>query len=79
MGSRTWDVQRDHAELLIALSRMLAPGGQIIFSCNLRGFVPDATTLGKAKVAIEDITARTIPPDFERNSKIHHCYRVAKV
>ena len=25
MGERTWDVQRDHAELLIAVSRMLTP------------------------------------------------------
>jgi 23S rRNA (guanine2445-N2)-methyltransferase / 23S rRNA (guanine2069-N7)-methyltransferase len=78
MGSRTWEVQRDHAELLIALSRMLTPGGVIVFSCNLRGFAPDVATLGKAKVAIEDITARTIPPDFERKAKVHHCYRVTR-
>jgi 23S rRNA (guanine2445-N2)-methyltransferase / 23S rRNA (guanine2069-N7)-methyltransferase len=74
MGRRTWDVQRDHAELLIALSRMLTPGGVVVFSCNLRGFRPDSATLAKAKVALEDITARTIPPDFERSPRIHRCY-----
>jgi 23S rRNA (guanine2445-N2)-methyltransferase / 23S rRNA (guanine2069-N7)-methyltransferase len=78
MGRRTWDVQRDHAELLIALSRMLAPGGIMLFSCNLRSFKPDVETLQKAKVRIQDITARTIPQDFERNKKIHHCYLLTR-
>jgi 23S rRNA (guanine2445-N2)-methyltransferase / 23S rRNA (guanine2069-N7)-methyltransferase len=79
MGHRIWEVQHDHAELLIALSRMLTPNGTIVFSCNLRGFKPDIATLTKARVAIEDITTRTIPPDFERNSKIHHCYLITRI
>lgn len=79
MGSRTWDVKRDHAELLIALSRMLTPDGVVVFSCNLRGFKPDRATLEKAKVHIENITKSTIPPDFERTQRIHHCYLVTKV
>jgi 23S rRNA (guanine2445-N2)-methyltransferase / 23S rRNA (guanine2069-N7)-methyltransferase len=70
-------VQRDHAELLIALSRMLAPGGVVVFSCNLRNFKPDTATLTKAKASIEDITARTIPPDFKRTPKVHRCYLVS--
>jgi 23S rRNA (guanine2445-N2)-methyltransferase / 23S rRNA (guanine2069-N7)-methyltransferase len=74
MGSRSWDVQRDHAELLIGVSRLLVPGGQAVFSCNLRGFSPDVATLARAGVELEDITARTIPPDFERNPRIHSCY-----
>jgi 23S rRNA (guanine2445-N2)-methyltransferase / 23S rRNA (guanine2069-N7)-methyltransferase len=78
MGSRVWDVQRDHAEMLIALSRMLAPGGAVVFSCNLRSFKPDVAMLTKARVVIEDITARTIPPEFERNPKIHRCYLVTR-
>ena len=50
----------------------------VVFSCNRRDFKPDNALLEKAKVRIEDITARTIPPDFERNRKIHHCYLVTK-
>jgi 23S rRNA (guanine2445-N2)-methyltransferase / 23S rRNA (guanine2069-N7)-methyltransferase len=57
---------------------MLTPGGVVVFSCNLRSFKPDIATLTKAKVTLEDITARTIPPDFERNPKIHHCYLATK-
>jgi 23S rRNA (guanine2445-N2)-methyltransferase / 23S rRNA (guanine2069-N7)-methyltransferase len=78
MGKRTWDVQRDHAELLIAASRMLAKGGTIVFSTNLRSFKPDTETLTRAGVNIEDISARTIPQDFERNKRIHKCYLVKR-
>lgn len=74
MGRRTWDVQADHAELLIGVSRLLTRQGAIVFSCNLRDFKPDVEKLAKAGVVINDITARTIPQDFERNKKIHHCY-----
>ena len=76
MGKRTWDVQRDHVELLIGVSRLLTPGGEAVFSCNLRTFKPNVEELEKYGVAIEDITARTIPHDFERNPRIHKCYLV---
>ncbi|MFR3877348.1 MAG: hypothetical protein ACLTYW_03475 [Collinsella sp.] len=73
MGRRTWDVQRDHVELLAGVSRLLAQGGHAIFSCNLRGFRPETRKLARAGVVLEDITARTIPEDFARNQKVHHC------
>lgn len=78
MGRRTWDVQRDHAELLIGVSRLLTKDGVAVFSCNLRSFKPDREALAKCGVAIEDITASTIPHDFERNPRIHHCYLVRR-
>lgn len=73
-----WDVQRDHAELLISISRMLTSNGVCLFSCNLRGFKPDVEALAKAGVQIEDVTEDTIPEDFSRNKKIHHCYLVRR-
>ena len=78
MGERTWDVQRDHVWLLSCLADLLAPGGLAIFSCNLRTFKPSLDELAAAGVAIEDITAETIPEDFARNAKIHHCYLVRR-
>ena len=78
MGRRTWDVQRDHVELLIGVSRLLSPGGVAVFSCNLRTFVPDVEVLSAYGVEVEDITAQTIPHDFERNARIHHCYLVRR-
>ncbi len=78
MGKRTWDVQRDHVALLVGVSRLLAPQGEAIFSCNLRNFKPDWDELERLGVEMEDITASTIAHDFERNPKIHHCYRVRR-
>lgn len=78
MGHRTWDVQRDHVELLIGLSRLLTREGEAIFSCNLRTFRPDTEELARAGVVLTDITAQTIPEDFARNKKIHHCYLVRR-
>ena len=78
MRGGSWDVQRDHAELLITVSRLLTRNGVCVFSCNLRSFKPDVEALAKAGVEIEDITAKTIPEDFARNPKIHHCYLVRR-
>lgn len=78
MGERTWDVQRDHVELLRGITNLLAPGGEAIFSCNLRGFKPDVEALERAGVQIADITEESIPEDFARNKRIHHCYIVRK-
>ena len=79
MGHHTWDVQRDHVELLAGVSRLLAQGGHAIFSCNLRGFRPETRKLARAGVVLEDITAQTIPEDFARNQKVHHCYIVRRL
>lgn len=79
MGRRTWDVQRDHVELLAGVSRLLAQGGHAIFSCNLRGFRPEARKLARAGVVLQDITVQTIPEDFARNQKVHHCYIVRRL
>lgn len=78
MSKATFDVQRDHAELLIGISRLLTRDGVCLFSCNLRGFKPDTEKLAKAGVQIEDVTQGSIPEDFSRNAKIHHCYLVRR-
>ena len=74
MGRRTWDVQRDHVDLLVGISRLLTREGEAIFSCNLRTFKPDTEALARAGVVLTDITEQTIPEDFSRNKRIHHCY-----
>ncbi|WP_255467437.1 bifunctional 23S rRNA (guanine(2069)-N(7))-methyltransferase RlmK/23S rRNA (guanine(2445)-N(2))-methyltransferase RlmL [Raoultibacter phocaeensis] len=79
MGKETWSVQRDHAELVIGVSRLLAQGGRAVFSCNLRSFKPDTEKLERYGVHLTDISAETIPEDFARNPKIHKCYLVERV
>ncbi len=78
MGERSFDVQRDHSELLIGISRLLTRDGVCLFSCNLRDFTPDVEKLDRCGVTVEDVTERTIPHDFERNSKVHHVYIVRR-
>ena len=79
MGKDTWSVQRDHVELLIGVSRLLARGGRAIFSCNLRSFKPDTEALERYGVRLTDITTETIPEDFVRNPRIHKCYIVERI
>lgn len=78
MGKRTWDVQRDHVELLIGVSRLLSEEGEAVFSCNLRSFKPYVEDLQKYGVNIEDISPETIPEDFSRTPRIHKCYVVTR-
>ncbi len=70
----TFDVQRDHAALLAATARLLAPGGVLIFSNNLRSFKMNHEVL--PGLHIEDISRSTIPEDFARNPRIHHCWKI---
>ena len=79
MRTRGWDVQRDHAELLIGVSRLLTRGGAAVFSCNLRGFKLDRETIERAGVQVVDITDKTIPLDFERHAQIHHCFVLRRI
>jgi 23S rRNA (guanine2445-N2)-methyltransferase / 23S rRNA (guanine2069-N7)-methyltransferase len=70
----TFDVQRDHVPLLRQVLRLLAPGGTLIFSNNLRSFSMDIAALTGLRV--EEISPRTIPLDFERNPRIHNCWLI---
>jgi 23S rRNA (guanine2445-N2)-methyltransferase / 23S rRNA (guanine2069-N7)-methyltransferase len=72
-----FDVQRDHAALLSATARLLAPNGVLIFSNNLRGFKMDNEAL--PELHIEDITRATIPEDFTRNPRIHNCWKITVI
>lgn len=70
----TFDVQRDHVDLLRKVSKLLAPRGTLIFSNNLRKFKLDFA--GLPELNIEDISAKTIPVDFARNPRIHNCWLI---
>jgi len=70
----TLDIQRDHPELIRATMELLAEDGELLFSTNLRRFSLDRDQLSQFE--IEDITPQTIPEDFSRNPKIHHCFRM---
>lgn len=73
---QTWDVQRDHPMLVKKCMNLLAPGGALVFSTNCRKFKLDSEAL--AGISLEDVTRKTIPKDFERNPKIHHCWIISR-
>ena len=72
-----FDIQREHVRLLSAIVDRLAPGGVLYFSNNFRRFKLDDAVHEIAQV--EDISASTIPPDFERNARIHRCWRITRL
>jgi 23S rRNA (cytosine1962-C5)-methyltransferase len=67
------DVQRDHAALVQAARRLLAPGGELYFSTNLRTLRLDPALA--ADPSCVDISARTLPEDF-RDRRVHHAFRI---
>ncbi|WP_137008503.1 class I SAM-dependent methyltransferase [Aquitalea aquatilis] len=69
------DVQRDHVWLIDYAMALLAPGGTLYFSNNLRSFVLDERLA--EDYHIRDISAQSVPEDF-RNRKIHQCYQLKK-
>jgi 23S rRNA (guanine2445-N2)-methyltransferase / 23S rRNA (guanine2069-N7)-methyltransferase len=69
-----FDVQRDHVALLKLCAQRLLPDGVILFSNNFRRFKLDAAAL--PEFAVRDITASTIPFDFERNPRIHRSWEL---
>ena len=72
----SWDVQRDHIKLMRNLKRILRPNGTIVFSNNKRGFKMDFEALDELGLNAVEISAKTLPLDFERNKQIHNCWIV---
>ncbi|NDW20057.1 bifunctional 23S rRNA (guanine(2069)-N(7))-methyltransferase RlmK/23S rRNA (guanine(2445)-N(2))-methyltransferase RlmL [Alteromonas hispanica] len=72
--SNTWDVQRDHVDMLTRAHACLNKNGTVIFSNNKRGFKLDNSALEALGFTIENITQQTIPEDFARKGKIHQCW-----
>jgi 23S rRNA (guanine2445-N2)-methyltransferase / 23S rRNA (guanine2069-N7)-methyltransferase len=68
------DVQRDHVGMIRRSLKLLRPSGRLVFSTNYTRFKLDAEAL--ADVGVEDISAQTIPRDFERHARIHRCFSV---
>jgi 23S rRNA (guanine2445-N2)-methyltransferase / 23S rRNA (guanine2069-N7)-methyltransferase len=69
-----FDVERDHPEFIDGCVRLLAPGGLIVFSTNSQRFRLDESL--SQRYDVRDISAKTLPKDFERNPRIHRCFEV---
>ena len=72
----TFDVQRDHVELLRKTLRLLAADGRLLFSTNLRTFKMAVEAF--PDLVLDNISAATLPPDFARNPRIHQCWLIRR-
>ncbi len=63
-----FDVARDHAWLLRQCTRLLKPGGEILFTTNLRTFELDEGKRGR--LIAEEITKDVTPFDFARRPRL---------
>ena len=66
--------QRDHALLIGHCMRLLSPAGLLVFSTNAQRFALDAAIEQEFRVA--DISAQTLPFDFQGNPRIHRCFEL---
>jgi 23S rRNA (guanine2445-N2)-methyltransferase / 23S rRNA (guanine2069-N7)-methyltransferase len=56
--------------------QLLEPGGTLVFSTNFRKFKMDRDAL--LDLVLEDISRATIPRDFERDPRIHQCWKISR-
>ncbi|HWG68108.1 MAG TPA: bifunctional 23S rRNA (guanine(2069)-N(7))-methyltransferase RlmK/23S rRNA (guanine(2445)-N(2))-methyltransferase RlmL [Steroidobacteraceae bacterium] len=70
------DVQRDHVGMIRRSLKLLREGGRLVFSTNYTRFKLDEPAL--ADLDLQDISAQTIPKDFERHARIHRCFVIRR-
>jgi 23S rRNA (guanine2445-N2)-methyltransferase / 23S rRNA (guanine2069-N7)-methyltransferase len=74
--SQPLDAQRDHAALIRAAADRLEPDGVLLFSVHAQRFKLDEAAL--TGLHVEEITHKTVPPDFARTPRIHRAWRVTR-
>jgi 23S rRNA G2069 N7-methylase RlmK/C1962 C5-methylase RlmI len=74
--SRDLDTQRDHVELIAHVLDLVVPGGVLWFSTNFRRFRFDEEAVSAAGGDAEEVTHRTVPPDFR--VRPHRCWRIVR-
>jgi len=69
----SFDVNRDHRDLLESVLKVMVPGSLVFFSTNHQRFEPHLDRLPVGNLA--EITKSTIPEDY-RNRPVHRCWRM---
>jgi 23S rRNA (guanine2445-N2)-methyltransferase / 23S rRNA (guanine2069-N7)-methyltransferase len=70
-----WEVAVGHGEVFRLLRPLLAPGASVWFSTNYRRFKLDEATLSELGFTWQEISQRTVPPEY-RTRRIHRCWLV---
>lgn len=67
----TFDIQREHVDLISKCMNLLENNGILMFSTNYRKFKLDPYI--SIKYQVTDTHKQSLPEDFQRNHKIHYC------
>jgi 23S rRNA (guanine2445-N2)-methyltransferase / 23S rRNA (guanine2069-N7)-methyltransferase len=76
--AQDFDVQARHVDLLRAAVARLSRDGVLYFSNNFRRFRLDEAAVAEFARCVE-ISADTIPMDFERDARIHRCWQLRRL
>ena len=68
------DIQRDHASMIGLCMQLLSERGELLFVTNAQRFKLDPAIT--EQFSVEDFSVKSIPPDFERNAKIHRAFSI---
>ncbi len=69
-----FDLQKDHEELIRLAASRLTKDGVLLFCNNFRKFRMNEEL--KNEFRINEISEKTIDPDFERRKTIHRCWKI---
>ena len=72
----SFDINRDHPQLIQNVLRVMAPGSTVFFSTNHQRFEPQFDGLNVRDLI--ELTPKTIPEDY-RNRQIHRCWRMITI
>ncbi|WNC70449.1 bifunctional 23S rRNA (guanine(2069)-N(7))-methyltransferase RlmK/23S rRNA (guanine(2445)-N(2))-methyltransferase RlmL [Thalassotalea psychrophila] len=75
----TFDVQRDHMDLIKTGMKSVADKGELIFTNNKRGFKMDFDGLNLVGLKAECLTEVTRDFDFKRNKHIHNSWCISRM
>lgn len=71
-----FDIAKDHPQMLNAVFNLMKPGATVFFSTNHQNF--DLKTKDLVVTDIREITAQTIPEDYQnKRKKIHRCWEIS--
>lgn len=74
----SFDVQRDHVDLITDALKSLAPGGEIFFTNNKRNFKIDFDAMEALGIKAQAMSDVTRDKDFARNKHIHNSWSITR-
>jgi 23S rRNA G2069 N7-methylase RlmK/C1962 C5-methylase RlmI len=68
----SFDINRDHPELIRDVLKVMRPGSDVFFSTNHQRFEPRFANISVKEII--KLTPKTIPEDY-RNRNVHNCWQ----